>query len=202
LTPSQASRASSSGGKSTVEQKLKANNGFGPRSHLRRTASAPAVKVGGGGGGRGRPVLILLAVLAAAGGGIVLTKAAFRLTRNIRRDPRGVAAACRQELASFLVDQRIEAPRSATVGEIGEIMRNEFGVRPEAFVAAATAARFGPAESAAPAALVARRELRVLLEGARRGLTRRERLRGLLSLRSLTRPVAPAEATASVGSAG
>ena len=110
--------------------------------------------------------------------------------RSIRRNPRGVAAACRQELTSFLVDQRIETPRSATFGDLGELVRREFGVRPEAFVAAATAARFGPAEDAPAAAATARRELRALLDIARRSLTRRERLRGLLSLRSLTRPVA------------
>ena len=40
-------------------------------------------------------------------------------------------------------------------------------------------------------------QLRALLEGARRGLTTWERLRGLLSLRSLTRPVSPAGGTAS-----
>ena len=189
LTPGQAGRAGTSGGPSSVETKLKANNGFGPHTHLRRTSGSGAVEVSGGGGDRGRPVLILLAVLVAAGGGIVLTKAAFRMLRNTRRDPRGVAAACRQELASFLVDQRIEAPRSATLGELGELVRHEFGVRPEAFVVAATAARFGPADTATAAAVAARRELRDLLEGARRGLTRRERIRGLLSLRSLTRPV-------------
>jgi hypothetical protein len=154
------------------------------------------VKSGGGGGDRRRPALLLLAVLAAALGAIVFTKAAFRLTRNIRRDPRGVAAACRQELASFLVDQRVEAPRSATLGELGELVRYEFGVAPEAFVLAATAARFGPAGTAAAAAVTARRELRSLLAGARRGLTRRERLLGLLSLRSLMRPVASADVTA------
>jgi hypothetical protein len=145
-------------------------------------------------------VLILLAVLAAAVGGIVLTKTGFRMMRNVRRDPRGVAASCRQELAAFLLDQRIETPRSATLGELGELVRHEFGVQPEAFVAAATAARFGPVESAAAAAVTARRELRALLEGARRGLTKRERLRGLLSLRSLTRPVARVDAAASAGS--
>jgi hypothetical protein len=134
-------------------------------------------------------LLILLAVVALVVGGIALVKSAFRLTRSARRDPRGVAAACRQELAAFLLDQRIEAPRSATLGELGELVKREFGVRPEAFVAAATAARFGPAESAAPAALAARRELRGLLAAARRGLTMRDRLRGLFSLRSLTRPV-------------
>jgi hypothetical protein len=146
-------------------------------------------------------VLLLLAVLAAAVAGIVLTKAGFRLIRIARRDPRGVAAACRQELASFLVDQRIEAPRSATLGELGEIVKREFGVGAEAFVAAATAARFGPSESAADAAVTARRELRKLLVIARHSLTWRERARGLLSLRSLTRPLS-VDAAAAGGSSG
>ena len=120
----------------------------------------------------------------------MLTKTGFRLRRSARRDPRGVAAACRQELAAFLLDQRIEAPRSATLGELGDLVQHEFGVDPDAFVAAATSARFGPVESAAAASVTARRELRTLLAGARRGLTRRDRLRGLVSLRSLTRPAA------------
>jgi transglutaminase-like putative cysteine protease len=171
-----------------AEQKLRNVNGFGPQ---RRTFPAPAASVAGGGGiDRSRPVLLLLAALAAAVGGIVLTKAGFRMTRSARRDPRGVASACRQELTSFLVDQRIEAPRGATLGELGEIVKREFGVSPEAFVAAATAARFGRPEGAAAAALTARRELRALLEIARRRLTWLDRLRGLLSLRSLTRPAA------------
>jgi hypothetical protein len=144
-------------------------------------------------------VLILLACLLAAIGAIVLAKAALRLTRRVRREPRAVAAACRQELTSFLVDQRIDVPRSATLGDLGELFRREFGVRPEAFVVAATAARFGPAEDAAPAAAAARRELRALLGVARRSLTRRDRLRGLLSLRSLTRPVARVDASAAAG---
>jgi hypothetical protein len=133
-------------------------------------------------------VLLLLASLSVVAGAIVLTKLAFRLIRSARRDPRGVAAAGRQELASFLLDQGIEAPPSATLGELGAIVTREFGVDPAAFVAAATAARFGPPEEAAAAAVSARRELRALLELAHRGLTWRERARGLLSLRSLTRP--------------
>jgi Transglutaminase-like superfamily/TgpA N-terminal domain len=188
LTPSEASRASNGAGV------LRGKSGF-ITGHRPSPDKAAAVSVGGGGNGdRSRPVLILLAVLAAAAGGIVLIKAGVRVTRNLRREPRSVAGACRQELASFLVDQQIEAPRSATLGELGELVRHEFGVRPEAFVVAATAARFGPVESAAAAALRARRELRALLRGARRCLTLGERLRGLFSLRSLTRPVAPADA--------
>jgi len=182
---------------SAVEQKLRKANGFdsGPR----RSFPGPALGAGGGGSDRSRPVLLLLAALAAAVGAIVLTKVGSRMIRAARRDPRGVSSACRQELASFLVDQRIEAPRSATLGELGEIVKREFGIGAEAFVAAATAARFGPSEGAAAAALTAKRELRAILEQARRGLTWRERARGLLSLRSLARPAA-VDATASAGS--
>jgi transglutaminase-like putative cysteine protease len=158
---------------------------------------------GGGGGDRSLPVLLLLAALGAAGGGIVLTKAGFRLARRIRRHPRGIAAACRQELVAFLVDQGIEAPRSATFGELGDLFRRQFGVSSEELVAAATAARFGPSEAGTAAARTARRELRLVLAAARRRLTRRERVRGLLSLRSLMRPRAvDALAPAGSGTAG
>jgi hypothetical protein len=185
---------------SPQEQKLTGANGFGGSGSHRSNASAgAAVSFGTGRSDRTRPVLLLLAALAAVVGAIVLTKVGFRMIRNARRDPRAVASACRQELASFLVDQRIDAPRSATLGELGEIVKREFGVSPEEFVTAATAARFGPADHAAAASVTARRELRALLELARRSLTWRERARGLLSLRSLVRPVA-VDATASAGS--
>jgi protein-glutamine gamma-glutamyltransferase len=186
------SAAGGAGGRATspLEQKLRGDNGFAHGSRPPGSSPGSATGVGTGSGDRSRPVLLLLALLAVAVGGIALTKVAFRLTRSARRDPRGVAAACRQELAAFLADQRIEAPRSATLGELGELVKREFGVDPQAFVAAATAARFGPVEDAAPASVAARRELRTLLEGARRGLTVRNRLRGLFSLRSLARPAA------------
>jgi transglutaminase-like putative cysteine protease len=185
-------------GKTPAEQKLNTFNGFAPGSGQHSTA-APAVGVGSGSTDRSRPVLLLLVGLAALVGAIVLTKVVFRLTRSARRDPRGVAAACRQELTAFLVDQRVETPRSATLGELGALVRRNFAVKPEAFVAAATAARFGPPEEAAAAALTAKRELRALLEIARRSLSWRDRARGLLSLRSLTRPVVVGAAT-SLGS--
>jgi transglutaminase-like putative cysteine protease len=175
---------------SPLERKLRGDNGFGHDGSRPIRSSRAAAGAGHSRGDRSRPVLLLLAVLAAAVAGIALTKVGLRLTRSARRDPRGVAAACRQELAAFLADQRIEAPRSATLGELGELVRREFGADPDAFVAAATSARFAPVEEAAPAAVSAKRELRALLEGARRGLTLRERLRGLLSLRSLVRPAA------------
>lgn len=170
------------------ELKLLGDNGF--RDNPAPRLSPVAVDRGGGGNAdRSRPLVLLLVVVAGIVGAIALIKVAFHLARSARRDPRGVAAACRQELAGFLLDQRIEAPRSATLGELGELVKREFGVNPEAFVCAATAARFGPVEDAAAAALTARHELRSLLVVARRGLTLRDRLRGLFSLRSLTRPV-------------
>jgi transglutaminase-like putative cysteine protease len=188
------------GGNSAVAGKLVTQNGFFHR-RTRPTPSEPPPSVGGSGGSvdRGQAVLLLLLVVAVAGGGIVLAKAGVRVIRGLRRDPRRAAAACREELASFLVDQRIEVPRSATLGELGELVGREFGVNPEPFVEAATAARFGPAGNAAAAAHTARRELRALLDRARHSLTRGERLRGLFSLRSLMRPAAPADGSASLG---
>jgi transglutaminase-like putative cysteine protease len=195
-TPSGSGAAASKNGAvskhdSSVAANLARKNGF-LLPHAKGTAPKPsgeAEPLAGGGGSsgtnRGRPILLLLLVLVAASAAVVLAKAGFRAIRRARRDPRGVAAACRQELAAFLVDQRVEAPRSATLGELGEIVRHEFGAEAGPFVAAATAARFGPDDGAGAAAFTARRELRSLLEQARRSLTRRERARGLLSLRSL-----------------
>jgi len=116
---------------------------------------------------------------------VVATKLVARRARYLTHDPRRVAAACRQELADFLVDQRIEGARSATLHELGELVRHELAVEPDTFVAAATAARFGPPAGAPAAAREARRELRRLLRRVRSRLLMRERLRGVLSLRSL-----------------
>jgi protein-glutamine gamma-glutamyltransferase len=181
-----ASKAAQGSGSAAIAAKLARQNGFaGPNG--RRKFSAPGVTSGGGSGGgeRSRALWFLLLALGAAGAGIVLAKVGFRTTRRIRRGPRGIAAACREELAAFLLDQRIELPRSATLRELGELVQHEFGVEPAPFVGAATAARFGRLEDAPAAARTARRELRALLDAARRSLTRRDRLRGLLSLRSL-----------------
>ncbi len=125
--------------------------------------------------------LALVAVFAAIG----LAKVGVRRLRYASRDPRRVAAACRRELADYLLDQRIDAARSATLHELGAIVREELAVDPDRFVAAATAARFGPPAGARPAARDARRELRALIRVVRARLSARERLRGLLSLRSL-----------------
>ena len=176
-------------GSGAVADKLRRENGLlGPHAHAAGRVQALARP--GDNGNRALPALLLFLALAAVAGSIVATKAGFRLSRRVRRDPRRVAAACREELASFLVDQRIDVPRSATLRELGELVHQEFGAQPAQFVIAATAARFAPEDSAALAAPTARRELRALLDDARRELTRWERLRGLFSLRSLARPTA------------
>jgi len=68
--------------------------------------------------------------------------------------------------------------------ELGALVRGELAVEPDEFVAAATAARFGPPEGAARAARNARRELRLLVRAMRRRMRARDRVRGILSLRS------------------
>jgi transglutaminase-like putative cysteine protease len=131
-------------------------------------------------------VLALIGLLLAGAIAVLLvTKLALRRLRYLVRDPRRLAAACRRELVDFLLDQRIEAARSATLNELGELVRNELAVEPDRFVAAATAARFGPPEGAGAAARQARKELRLLLSRIRPRLTLFERARGLFSVRSL-----------------
>ena len=93
---------------------------------------------------RGSLLLLLAIVAGAALAGLVGTKFVVRRARYVTRDPRRLAAACRQELAAFLLDQNIEAARSATLHELGALVRHELQVDPDAFVAAASAARFGP----------------------------------------------------------
>jgi transglutaminase-like putative cysteine protease len=116
---------------------------------------------------------------------IVLAKVLVRRARYVTRDPRRIAAACRAELAAFLVDQGIDVGRTATVGELSATAARRFSVDAATFARAAGAARFGPAERSRAAAADARRELRSVLRRSRRSLTPRARIRGLISLRSL-----------------
>jgi transglutaminase-like putative cysteine protease len=154
--------------------------GTGARALGTRGAARPEAR------SRGGSLLLLLAILVGvAFGAIATTKLVLRHARYVTRDPRRVAAACRRQLADFLVDQNIGAARSATLHELGAIVRYELAVDPDAFVAAATAARFGPPPGAGRAAREARRELRALLRRMRVRLRTRDRVRGLVSLRSL-----------------
>jgi transglutaminase-like putative cysteine protease len=124
-------------------------------------------------------VLIGLALL------VIAAKLVLRRSRYLTRDPRRLAAACRKELRDVLLDQLVEVPPSATLRELAELVQAEFGVEAAAFGLHADAARFGPAAGAREAARATRRDLRQLRRGLRRELTRSERVRGLLSLRSL-----------------
>lgn len=157
--------------------------GGGSRAGGRGGSSAQA---GQGSHSTRNALLALLALLlAGSAGAVALAKLARRWARLLARDPRRAAAGCRRELASFLVDQRLDAARSATLHELGVLVREQLLVEPERFVAAASAARFGRPEAAERAAREARRELRALLRQLRARLSPAERLRGLFSLRSL-----------------
>jgi hypothetical protein len=134
----------------------------------------------------GASLLRLLALLAAAAVvTISLAKLAVRRRRYLTRDPRRIAAACRAELVDFVADQGVSIPRSSTFAELAETVSEELAVDADAFAAAATAARFGPPREARAAARRARRELRLLRRRLRRRLSAGERLRGLVSVRSL-----------------
>jgi transglutaminase-like putative cysteine protease len=136
------------------------------------------------GDGTGIVTLVVLIVLGAA----ALLAAAKLLRRGGRfltRDPRGLAGACRRDLAAFLADQGVPVPESATPAELGRIVERQFGVHPHALVEALTLARYGPPETARPAAARARRELRGVRKALRTRLSVPRRTRGLLSLRSL-----------------
>jgi transglutaminase-like putative cysteine protease len=156
------------------------------------TAADPrraAALSGGGGSAPGAELGSLLGLLALVVAGalaaIVVAKVVLRRARYLTRDPRRVAAACRRDLADYLLDQRLAAAGSATLHELGALVDGELSVDSKPFVAAATAARFGPPAGASAAARRARRELRFLRRRLRERLTAFERLRGLVSLRSL-----------------
>ena len=138
--------------------------------------------------GRGHDWGILrLLVFALAGVALLLAaaKLALRASRFLTRDPRRLASACRKELRDFLLDQGVDVPPSATLRELAQLVESEFGVEAGAFGLHATAARFGPRRGAREAARAMRRDLRALRRDLRAELTRFERVRGLLSLRSL-----------------
>jgi hypothetical protein len=128
--------------------------------------------------------IVLLAALGAILA-IGLGKLGWRRSRYLRRDPRGIAGAARRELVDFLADQGLEVSASASGDDLHELVRAELGVDVRPFARELGAARFGPPAAAADAAARSRRELRQLLRRIRRGLTRTQRLRGFVALRSL-----------------
>jgi protein-glutamine gamma-glutamyltransferase len=133
------------------------------------------------------PSLLFFLFLLAAGVAsvIVLLKFGRRKLRYVTHDPRRVAVACARELAEFLRDQRVPAAEAATFRELGGTVAERLGVDASRFAQAATAARYGPPGAARQAAGSAREELRDLKRRLRKSLSRSDRARGLLSVRSL-----------------
>ena len=134
-----------------------------------------------------RAGLVGLLLLAAAGcvAVIALAKLVVRRGRYLTRDPRRLAAASAKELRDILRDQLVTVPDSATYTELARLAEAELGVRTGSFGANANAARFGPSASAGRAAHELRKDLRAVRRAIRARLTRFERARGLVSLRSL-----------------
>jgi transglutaminase-like putative cysteine protease len=131
----------------------------------------------------------LLGVAFLAGAGWVLAvgalKWALRRSRRLTRDPRRSAGACARELEAFLRDQGVVLPERGSLDDLGRAVQSELGIDGRPFVDAAARARYGPPDDAPGRAALARHELRALLTRARRELSAWQRVRGLLSLRSL-----------------
>jgi transglutaminase-like putative cysteine protease len=166
-----------------------AQGGAGELGRLLELKERLAAREGtGGAGDTGRGLgtfSVLLLVGLATVGAIALAKLARRRLRYLTRDPRRLAGAARGELVDFLADQGLAVGPATTPRELQELVRHELGADGRPFAAALAEARFGPLGGSAAAAHKARRELRSLLRMIRRGLGRRARVRGLLTLRSL-----------------
>ena len=164
-------------------------------SEIQRLRLGEQLRVENRGGGTSRAPQIaekggsLLALLALAGGVVVvliaLVKLVVRRGRYLTRDPHRVVRACRAELGDYLRDQKVDVSDSATLVELGRVLERRIGVGAGRFVAAASEARYGPPVRAAASARRARREAASIRKELRRTLSRTERLRGLLSVRSL-----------------
>jgi hypothetical protein len=139
------------------------------------------------GDGGGAALLRLVGLLL--GGGALLVVAAKTARRQLRfasNDPRRIASACRSDLVGYLADQGVDTPPSLTLSEVGELVETEFAVNSDPYVHSLSEARFGPPAESGPAIRRARRELRLLRRELGRQLSFGRRLRGTLSLRSLT----------------
>ena len=159
-------------------------------SSERPFAITPGTTPAQGLGGRAKATLAnLLKLLALVVAGILaavaLLKLARRRARYLTRDPRRLGTACRRELVEVLLDQRFDVSASSTLGDIARLLRDELAIGADGFVAAAARARFGTPEEARESAGAAREELHRLRLDLRRRLRTSERLRGLVSLRSL-----------------
>jgi protein-glutamine gamma-glutamyltransferase len=128
----------------------------------------------------------LLLVAALAVGAIVATKWVRRRLRFLTNDPRELAGACRRDLVGFVADQGLDPPVSATLAELGELVESVYYVDSDPFVRATTEARYGRPDKTGRAAHRARSELRRLRRRMSGELSFGRRVRGALSVRSLT----------------
>jgi transglutaminase-like putative cysteine protease len=131
--------------------------------------------------------LVAMFLLIATGltAGLWVIKLLRRRVRYFTRDPRRLAGAVRLDLVDFLVDQRLPISASATPAEVGMELERSIDIRGDRLAEELAKARYGPEAGAAEGAARARRELRFVRRRIRRRLGLGERLRGLLSLRSL-----------------
>jgi transglutaminase-like putative cysteine protease len=153
--------------------------GLDPAARARREARDGSDRGGGS-------LLALLLLLAAGVTAALWTlKVLRRQARYLTRDPRRLAGAVRLDLVDYLVDQRLPVSASATPAEVGEEIERSLGVVGDRLAEALAEARYGPEATAAEAAARARQELRLVRRRIRRRLGTGERIRGLVSLRSL-----------------
>jgi len=143
------------------------------------------VRGGSDDGGSRSLIVVLLLLAAGVTTALWLLKLTRRHVRYLTRDPRRLAGAVRLDLIDFLVDQRVPVSASATPAEVGEEVERSIGISGDRLAEALAEARYAPNAQAAAAARRARRELRTVRAAIRRRLDTRDRLRGLLSLRSL-----------------
>jgi transglutaminase-like putative cysteine protease len=173
-------------------KRLASELGFAPKVPLRLSPDTPDLRAiaatGATGGQHSRApglLRLLLLVLIGIVEVVSIVKLVRRHARYLTRNPRRLASACRKDLRDFLRDQGADVPPSATLRELAQLVESEFGVEARAFGLHATAARFGPPGGTREAARAMRRDLRHLRKRLRQRLTRVDRVRGLLSLRSL-----------------
>ena len=159
-----------------------------------RGGEAPTPGAGGPGGGvpetiadTGRGILAMVVlIVGGAALALVAVKQVRRRLRFAARDPRALAGAYRRDLVGFLVDQGYDVPPSATLAELGELVERAFAVNAGPFVGAVAEARYGPPGTARNRVRRARAELGALRRRMSGQLRFGQRLRGALSLRSLT----------------
>ena len=164
---------------------------------IRTAAARPGLEAGRLGGGtsgtltvvrdRGLGLFALLAlVIGGAIAAVLVLKAIRRSARFAKRDPRALASACRRDIVGFLADQGVDLSQSATLPEIGAMLQRFYSIDATPFVRDLTVARFGPPGKAEEALHRARRDLRQVRRSLRARLGVVSRVRGSISLRSLS----------------